>query len=181
MAVTIIAQIWIAIYNPQWGLVNSFLRAVGLDDLARSWLTDESTAMTSVAITFIWQYIGFNMVLFYAGLKSIPRTYFEAALIDGAGPVRSTWYITIPLLQDIIKYVLIISVLGCMGLYVHVKMMTSGGPGDATMTVIYLLFNTAFKDMEFGRGCAVAMLFLGECVVVSAVINRFVAREKIEF
>lgn len=181
LAVTIIAQIWIAIYNPQWGLVNSFLRAVGLDDLARSWLTDESTAMTSVAIAFIWQYIGFNMVLFYAGLKSIPRTYFEAALIDGAGPVRSTWYITIPLLQDIIKYVLIISVLGCMGLYVHVKMMTSGGPGDATMTVIYLLFNTAFRDMEFGRGCAVAMLFLGECVVVSSLINRFVAREKIEF
>lgn len=181
LAVTVISQIWIGIYNPQWGLVNTVLRGLGLESWSRAWLSNEHTALISVAIAFIWQYIGFNMVLFYAGLKSIPKTYYEAALIDGAGPIRSTLKITIPLLQDIIKYVLVISVLGCMGLYVHIKMMTNGGPGDASMSVIYLLFNTSFKDLEFGRGSAIAILFLMECVAVAGVINRFVAREKIEF
>ncbi|MBA4347630.1 MAG: sugar ABC transporter permease [Clostridiales bacterium] len=181
LAVTVISQIWIGIYNPQWGLVNTVLRGLGLENWSHAWLTNQDTALICVAIVFVWQYVGFNMVLFYAGLKSIPKTYYEAALIDGAGPIRSTIKITIPLLQDIIKYVLIISVLGCMGLFVHVKMLTSGGPGDASMTVIYLLFNTSFKDMEFGRGSAIAILFLAECVLVAGLINRFVAREKIEF
>jgi multiple sugar transport system permease protein/raffinose/stachyose/melibiose transport system permease protein len=134
-----------------------------------------------VTAAFLWQYIGFNMVLFYAGIKAIPKTYFEAALIDGAGPVKSNIKITIPLLQDIIKVVLVISIMGCLAQFVHVLLMTRGGPGDRTWTLMYYFYQIAFREHDFGRGCAVAAVFLIECVAVSKLIDRFVAREGIEF
>ncbi len=181
LSVTVLAQMFTAILNPQWGLVNTILENIGLEELATSWLTDENTAMPAIAFVFIWQYLGFNMVLFYAGLKSIPNTYFEAALIDGAGPVKSSIFITIPLLQEVVKYVLLISVLGCMALYTHVLLLTKGGPGDTSMTPIYVLFDVSFKAMDFGRGCAIAVVYLIECVFISFIINKFVARTKVEF
>ncbi len=180
LSVAVLAQMFTGVFNPQWGLLNTLLETIGFDHLANDWLTDENTALACVTFVFIWQYIGFNMVLFYAGLKAVPSSYYEAALIDGAGPIRGAIYITIPLLQDVIKYVLLISVLGSMSLYVHVLMLTKGGPGDASMTPIYFLYDNAFKGMDFGRGCAIAMLHLIQCVVISFVINRFVARNKIE-
>jgi multiple sugar transport system permease protein/raffinose/stachyose/melibiose transport system permease protein len=181
LAVTVIAQMWKGMLNNDWGLINQLLRFLGLEQFARSWLADPNFALPSVAFAFLWQYIGFNMVLFYAGIKAIPKTYFEAALIDGAGPVKSTIKITIPLLQDIIKFVLVISIMGCLGQFVHVRLMTGGGPGDRTWTVMYFFFQTAFMDHDFGRGCAVAAVFLIECVVISRLIDRLVARERIEF
>jgi multiple sugar transport system permease protein/raffinose/stachyose/melibiose transport system permease protein len=181
LAVTVIAQMWKGILNTDWGLINRLLRFLSLGQFARSWLADRNFALPSVAFTFLWQYIGFNMVLFYAGIQAIPKTYFEAALIDGAGPVKSNIRITIPLLQDIIKFVLVISIMGCFGQFVHVLLMTMGGPGDRTWTIMYFFYQTAFREHNFGRGCAVAAVFLIECVVVSKLIDRFVAREGIEF
>jgi ABC-type sugar transport system permease subunit len=84
LSVTVIAQMWVAIYEPQWGLVNSILRGVGLGGFAKEWLSDGKTVMISITIAFLWQYIGLNSLLFYTGIKSIPKTYYEAAIIDGA-------------------------------------------------------------------------------------------------
>lgn len=181
LSVTIISQLWIAIYNPQWGLLNKCLELLHISHQMRAWLADEKTAIFCIAVVFTWQYIGFNMILFYAGLKAIPKTYFEAALIDGAGYVKSTIKVTLPLMQDIMKYVLTISLLGCIGMYLHVQMLTNGGPGDASMTTVFLMYNTAFDSGDFGHGCAIAILYILECILVSVVLNKAVAREKIEF
>ncbi len=181
LSVTVIAQMWIAIYEPQWGLVNSILRAVGLDGLALEWLSDERTVVISITVAFLWQYIGLNALLFYTGIKAIPKTYYEAAVIDGAGFLRTSVKITIPLLQDVNKYVLVLSVLGCMSQFAHVRIMTAGGPGDASRTVIYQLFYKAFSASDFGQGCAIAIIFVLECLVLTMFINKFVAKEKIEF
>ncbi len=181
LSVTVIAQMWIAIYEPQWGLVNSILRAVGLDGLAMEWLSDERTVVISITVAFLWQYIGLNALLFYTGIKAIPKTYYEAAVIDGAGFLRTSVKITIPLLQDVNKYVLVLSVLGCMSQFAHVRIMTAGGPGDASRTVIYQLFYKAFSASDFGQGCAIAIIFVLECLVLTMFINKFVAKEKIEF
>ncbi|MCD9023505.1 carbohydrate ABC transporter permease [Cohnella silvisoli] len=180
LSVTVVAQMWIAFYEPTWGLFNEILRTVGLGHLAKQWLTDKDTALISVAVALFWQYIGLNALLFYTGIKSIPKTYYEAALIDGAGYVKASIKITIPLLQDVVKYVLIISTLGSMALYAHVRIMTMGGPGDASRTIVYQMYYTAFERSEFGKGTATAMLFIIECLIISFLINRFVAREKIE-
>lgn len=181
LQVTVISQMWIAIYEPQWGLINSILRAVGLDELALAWLSDKKTVVIAITIAFLWQYLGMNALLFYTGIKAIPKNYYEAATIDGAGFFRTSFSITIPLLQDVIKYVLILSTLGCMSQFAHVRTMTAGGPGDTSRTVIYQLYYKAFSASDYGQGCAIAIIFVIECLVVTFFINRFVAREKIEF
>lgn len=181
LSVTVIAQMWIAIYEPQWGLVNSILRGVGLGNFALEWLSNEQTVVLAITAAFLWQYIGLNALLFYTGIKAIPKTYYEAAVIDGAGFFRTSVKITIPLLQDVSKYVLVLSLLGCMSQFAHVRIMTAGGPGDVSRTVIYQLYYKAFSASDFGQGCAIAIIFVLECLVVTFFINKFVAREKIEF
>lgn len=181
LSITVAAQMWVAIYEPQWGLLNSFLKAVHLEGLANQWLSNVKTVMPSIAIPILWQYIGFNMLIFYAGVKSIPKSYYEAALIDGAGFLKSSWHITIPLLQDVTRYILTISVLGIMAQFAHVRVMTAGGPGGRSETVIYQLYHVAFNQMDFGKGCAIAVLFVLECLILTFVINSLVAKEKIEF
>ncbi len=181
LSVTVIAQMWIAIYEPQWGLINSILRAVGLDGLALAWLSDERTVVLAITVAFLWQYIGLNALLFYTGIKAIPKTYYEAAVIDGASFIKTSIKITIPLLQDVSKYLLVLSTLGCMSQFAHVRIMTAGGPGEISRTVIYQLFYKAFSASDFGQGCAIAILFVLECLVITLLINRFVAKEKIEF
>lgn len=181
LSVTVIAQMWIAIYEPQWGLINSILRGIGLDGLALEWLSDERTVVLAITAAFLWQYIGLNALLFYTGIKAIPKTYYEAAVIDGAGFLKTSVKITIPLLQDVNKYVLVLSVLGCMSQFAHVRIMTAGGPGDVSRTVIYQLFYKAFSASDFGQGCAIAIIFVLECLVLTVFINKFVAKEKIEF
>ncbi|WP_027628857.1 carbohydrate ABC transporter permease [Ruminiclostridium cellobioparum] len=181
LSVTVIAQMWIAIYEPQWGLINSMLRGIGLDGLAMEWLSDERTVVLAITAAFLWQYIGLNALLFYTGIKAIPKTYYEAAVIDGAGFFRTSLKITIPLLQDVSKYVLVLSVLGSMSQFAHVRIMTAGGPGDVSRTVIYQLYYKAFSASDFGQGCAIAIIFVLECLVLTVFINKFVAREKVEF
>jgi len=181
LSVTVIAQMWIAIYEPQWGLLNSILRGIGLDGLAMEWLSDERTVVLAITAAFLWQYIGLNALLYYTGIKAIPKTYYEAAVIDGAGFFKTSIKITIPLLQDVNKYVLVLSVLGCMSQFAHVRVMTSGGPGDVSRTVIYQLFYKAFSASDYGQGCAIAVIFVLECLILTVLINKFVAKEKIEF
>ncbi|WP_273323486.1 carbohydrate ABC transporter permease [Vallitalea guaymasensis] len=181
LSVTVIAQMWIAIYEPQWGLLNSLLSTVGLENLTQEWLSNRGTAIICIAIAFLWQYIGLNTLLFYTGIKSIPKTYYEAALLDGAGFIKSSIYITIPLLQDVVKYVLVISTLGSMAQFAHVRIMTAGGPGDMTRTVIYQMYYSAFSKSDFGEGSAIAVIFIIQCLIITFFINRYVAKERIEF
>lgn len=181
LSVTVIAQMWVAMYEPQWGLINSLLKTIGLEQWTRQWLTDKNTAILCIGITFLWQYIGLNMLLFFAGIKSIPVHYYEAAQIDGANFFKASIHITIPLLKDITKYVLIVSTLGSMGMFAHVRVMTAGGPGDTTRTVMYQMYYTAFTTSEFGVGSAIAVLFIIECLIVTFLINKFTNNERIEY
>lgn len=181
LSVTVIGQMWIAIYEPQWGVINSVLRAIGLNNLALEWLSDKKTVVIAIAVAFLWQYIGLNALLFYTGIKSIPKTYYEAATIDGASFLKTSLKITIPLLQDVTKYLLVLSVLGCMSQFAHVRIMTAGGPGDASRTVIYELYYRAFSASDYGQGCAIAIIFIIECLLFTLIINKFVAKEKVEF
>jgi multiple sugar transport system permease protein/raffinose/stachyose/melibiose transport system permease protein len=181
LSVTVVSQMWVAFYEPNWGLFNSILRSIGLESWTHSWLTERNTVMPSIGLTFLWQYIGLNAILFYTGIKTIPKNYYEAATIDGANFAQVCLRITIPLLQDVIKYVLILSTLGSMAFYAQVRVMTAGGPGDMSRTVIYQMYYTAFDTSEFGKGTAIAVIFILECLLISFLIQRFVAREKLEF
>lgn len=181
LSVTVIGKMWTGIYDPSWGLLNGLLELVGLDQLTTSWLTNSHTVVPCIAFAFLWQYVGLNCILFYSGIKAIPEQYYEAAIVDGAGFWKVSIKITIPLLQDIIKYVVTISTLGSMGMYAHILVMTSGGPGDISRSVLYQMYYKAFSMSQFGEGCAIAVVFIIECIIASFIINKTIAREPIQY
>lgn len=181
LSVTIICQMWRAIYQPDWGLTNRIFRFLGLINSNIDIVANDRLAIFTAAVPFLWQFLGFNAIIIYAGIKTIPETYYEAAYIDGANFFWTTMKITIPMLQEIIKYLLIISSLGCFAQYAHVMLITNGGPGDISRTIVFLLTVTAFGNSEFGKGSAVAVLFILECLILIMLINRFVAREKLQY
>lgn len=179
ISVSVISQVFLALLNPRWGLISTISAALGFDQI--DLLGDINTVMPTVALVFNWQYIGFNMILFYAGIRSIPRSFYEAALLDGANAAQSAILITIPLLKEIIKYVLIIAIMGGFSFYGHSVVMTKGGPGVASKTLLYYLNDTAFKYFEFGKGSAIAILFVIICVLVTLTINKIISSERVEY
>jgi len=181
LSVTVIAQLWILIYQPQWGMLDTILNKMGLQSGPKEWLGDESTAFNSLIITYLWQYFGFTTLLFYTGIKSVPKTYYEAALIDGATFFQTIVKITIPLLQEIIKFLLTVTIINCMGMFAVVRIMTNGGPGYSSRSIVYQLYYVAFEVQNFGQGCAIAILFIIECLLVTFLINSIIAKEKLEY
>lgn len=178
--VTVICLMWKMVFQPNWGIIDTVLEKIGLGFLIKTWLIEEETAIWCIAVAFVWQYIGYNMILLYSGIRSIPETYLEAAKVEGASFIQQCIYITIPLLQEIIKFVLIISTAGTLGMFSHVQVMTGGGPGDLTRTIVYQLYYKAYQSQMFGEANAIAVLFALLGIAVFLLISRLVARERIE-
>lgn len=179
--VTVICLMWKMIFQSEWGLVDSFLKAVGLEDLIRVWFSDKKTAIWVITIVYLWQYFGYNMTLFYSGLKAIPQSCLEAAYLDGATPLQRDWHIILPLMKETIKFVLILCTTGCMGMFAQVQVLTNGGPGDMTRTVVFNLYYQAFMLDNFGSACAIAVMYAVFGALLFLLINKYIARERIEY
>lgn len=179
--VTVICLMWKMIFQSDWGLVDSALKALGLERLIHVWFSDPKTAIWVITIVYLWQYFGFNMILFYSGIKAIPQSCLEAAYLDGATPAQRDWYIIIPLMKETIKFVLILCTTGCMAMFAQVQVLTNGGPGDMTRTVVFNLYYRAFMLDDFGGASAIAIMYALFGLVMFLLINRFVARERVEY
>lgn len=155
-----IALVWRMIYNGDYGVLNETLAVFGID--GRSWLTDPSTALVAIAVVGIWAGLGTNIVIFLAGLQGIPDTIMEAADLDGAGPVRKFFSITIPLLSPSIFFVSVISVIGALQVFDLIYMMLgrSNPAMPNTRTIVYLFYEAGFIDNERGYAAAIAFLLL---------------------
>ncbi|MFJ4467523.1 carbohydrate ABC transporter permease [Streptomyces sp. NPDC089424] len=151
------AYLWRNLLGPS-GAVNSLLGAVGLDSLQQNWLGDPQLALWSIVGVIVWQFGGYSMVIFLAGLQSVPQEIHEAADIDGAGPVRRFWSITCPLLAPAFTINLMLSVIGGIKLFDQVHALTGGGPGHATDTLSTLIYKDAFTLGEFGYSIALAVV-----------------------
>ncbi|MDT7805314.1 MAG: raffinose/stachyose/melibiose transport system permease protein [Actinomycetota bacterium] len=151
------AYLWRNLLGPD-GAVNSLLGAVGLDSWRQEWLGDPDIALWSVVGVIVWQYAGYSMVIFLAGLQSIPREIHEAAAIDGAGAVRRFWSVTRPLLAPAFTINLMLSIIGGLKLFDQVYALTGGGPGHATDTLSTLIYKDAFTLGEFGYSIALAVV-----------------------
>ncbi|MEW2461394.1 carbohydrate ABC transporter permease [Microbacterium sp. K41] len=167
-----IALVWRMIYNGDYGVLNAALAAVGIE--GRSWLTDANTALVAIAVVGIWAGLGTNIVIFLAGLQGIPDTIMEAADLDGAGPVRKFFSITIPLLSPSIFFVSVISVIGALQVFDLVYMMLgrSNPAMPNTRTVVYLFYEAGFLDNDRGYAAAVAFLLLLIILVLTIVQFR---------
>jgi len=159
-----VALIWTWLYTPQIGLWDSWLAALGL--AAPNWLADPNWAMASVALTTVWWTLGFNFVLFLAGLQDIPRELYEAAAVDGAGPWQQVRRLTVPLLSRTTVLVLMLQIIASLKIFDQIFLMTQGGPNYATRPVIEYIYDIGFTDYRTGYAAAVSMLYF---VVVFAV------------
>jgi raffinose/stachyose/melibiose transport system permease protein len=151
------AYLWRNLLGPD-GAVNSLLSAVGLASWQQDWLGDPQMALWSVVGVIVWQFAGYSMVIFLAGLQSVPREIYEAADMDGAGSVRRFWSVIRPLLAPAFTVNLMLSIIGGIKLFDQVYALTGGGPGHATDTLSTLIFKDAFTLGEFGYSIALAVV-----------------------
>ena len=169
------AYLWRNLLGPD-GAVNSVLGAVGLGSWRQDWLGDPDLALWMIVVVVVWQFAGYSMVIFLAGLQSIPREIYEAAAIDGTGAVRRFWSIVRPLLAPAITINLMLSIIGGIKLFDQVYALTGGGPGHATDTISTLIYKDAFTLGEFGYSIALAVVLTLIVAIVSAgqytVLNR---------
>ncbi|MGV8955619.1 MAG: carbohydrate ABC transporter permease [Cypionkella sp.] len=167
----IVALIFKSILNPATGLLNSFLRSVGLDALALQWLVAPRIALFSIIGVDTWKGVGFITVILLAGLQTIPKEYYEAAKIDGAGAWARFRHVTIPMLMPAIVVVTVLNVLHGLRVFDIVYALTNGGPGYAT-EVIYTEIFKAFSQGRYGLGTAISSIMF----VILAVAGYFVIR-----
>lgn len=165
------AYLWKYIYSPN-GPLDEVLAFMGLEEFQQSWLGDPTWALISVINVIIWQFAGFSMVIFLAGLESIPREIDEAAAVDGAGFFQRTWNVTLPLLAPALTINLMLSMIAGFKLFDQVWVMTGGGPAGATNTLSTLIYKNAFQYGEFGPSIALALLLMILVATVSAIQYR---------
>jgi multiple sugar transport system permease protein len=174
----VVALIWIFLYTPELGLLETGLAKIGLD--APVWLGDPTWAMPSLAITTVWWTLGFNFVLYLAGLQEIPRDLYEASSIDGAGPWQQIRKITIPLLGRTTTLVAVLQVIASLKVFDQMYIMTQGGPNFATRSILQLVYDEGFTNFRTGYAAAMSMLFFLVVLAVSAVWFAIVRRQEKE-
>jgi multiple sugar transport system permease protein len=149
-----VAMVWRWLYDRDFGLINYFLNLTGLPVIG--WLTDRTWAMPAVILMSIWKGLGYNLVIYLAGLQSIPRRLYEAAEMDGATAWQRFWRITFPLLTPTTFFVLVVSIISSFQVFSQVYVMTRGGPGDATTTIVYYIYHVGFELFRMGYASALA-------------------------
>lgn len=166
--------VWAWIFDPGRGALNTFLGSFGID--GPSWLSSPFLAMPSVAAVHIWQFAGYNMLFFLAGLQNIPLSLREASALDGASPVGHFFAITLPLLRPTLLFVLITNVIGSFQAFDTIFVMTEGGPGDSTEVATYLIYDEAFRKFGFGYASTISVLLFVVILVVT--VSQFIYFER---
>ena len=174
LSISVISQLWLTIYHADWGLLNHFLDFIGLGFFQNEWLINPKTAMICIAVVGMWWMFGMDLLMAYSGIKAIPESYFEAAQLDGARFFNTVRYITLPLLRDVAKTCVTISAIGGLFTFPQVYIMTGGGPGDLTQTVMMYMYKQAFSNQRYGMASAVGIIVILEtCVILGGISWMF--------
>jgi len=178
LSVTVVCQLWLSIFNTDTGLLNRLFEALGLS-FRQNWLTSRSQAIYAISFVNAWQWMGYQFALILAGIKSIPRSYYETALIDGASPLKAHINVTIPLLKETYLFCLVLSISGGIKAFTEMFIMTGGGPGNSTYTLTYMMYSSAFRAGEFGYGLSAAAVLVLECLAVTLILNKLFGKETV--
>ena len=178
---TAIGLLWTFIYHPDYGLLNSALRAVGLEAYCHTWLSDEKTVLPALAVICMWQFIGYHMVIQLSGMKNIDPSLFEAAAIDGASKWQQFTQIILPLLKNILKIDSVLIVTSCLKTYDIIAVTTSGGPSHASEMLVTYMYFQGFRSLKFGYSSAIAVILLILCLAFTGLIHRLFASEAIDY
>jgi multiple sugar transport system permease protein len=178
LSVGAVGLIWVWLLSTQFGVLNYGLSLIGIHPI--NWLGDENLVIPALSLTTIWWTFGFPMLIFIAGLQSIPEHLYEAARIDGASGRQLFFYITLPLLRPTILFVTVIGVIGQFQVFGQTFIMTTGGPGRASYTIIYYLFQVAWTSFRMGYGSAVAVAMAAIIAGLTAVQFKLIG-QRVEY
>lgn len=178
----VLAMVWVYIYSQEYGLLNYILEATGILNLINGgekigWLAQPDTALISLAIVVLSWSLGQPLILFLAGLGAIPEALYDAAKIDGANSWQSFWKITLPLLRPTILFVLVVLTIAVFQVFVVVQLMTLGGPANATQTIVYRIWVSAFTTFKFGYASAMAVILLAIVSVLAIIQFKLLDRQ----
>jgi len=177
-SINAVSLVWKWLFHHHYGLLNSILNTFGFESI--NWLGDPDWAMISIIIMSIWKGLGYNIIIFLAGLQGIPKHLYESAEIDGAGVWHKFRNITVPMISPITFFVLIMSTISSFQVFAQVYMMTQGGPAKATTVIVYHLYDKAFQKFQLGSSSTIALvLFL--IIFTMTLIQRRVAEKKVHY
>lgn len=163
-----VAAVWNALFNPSMGPVNMILMRLGVED-PPGWSADIDWAMFSVVFFSVWKNMGYYMIIYLAGLQGINGELYEASAIDGLNKWQQFWYVTLPQLSATTFFVLIMLTIQCFKVYDIIYMLTQGGPGTATLVMVYDIYNKAFLSWDLGLASAEAMILFGVVLVITLI------------
>lgn len=177
----VIGHLWKRIYHPTLGLINTTLVQLGLESWTHTWLGDINTALLAALVPIVWQWIGYHMLLMYAGAKAVPNELREAAIIDGANEFQIATRIMVPLMQPVIKVCVILAVIGSFKAFDLIYVLTGGGPAHASEVPSTLMINTIFQKYQYGYGSAMAIFIVVECLVFTLLIQKMMKSKDITY
>lgn len=154
-SVVAVCAVWQVLFHPSFGPINAFLHSIGMENPPK-WLADLKWSLPSVMIIYVWQNVGYYAVVFLAGLKGISKELYEAAAIDGAGPVRQFFSVTVPLIRPTTFFLVTMGIIGSFKVFDHISVLTQGGPGSSSSVMAYYVYRKAFEDYEMGYANALA-------------------------
>ncbi len=172
LPMVVVAVLWGFVYNPDFGLINTSLEAVGLESWTRVWLGDTQTALIAVSVVSGWVFAGFYMAIFYAGFKQIPNEVVEAAQIDGATEIQAFWRVKVPMIRHVIEIALLLCITGGLQGFDLVYVLTNGGPFNATEIPTTYLVRMVFRNQEVGYGSAMAVIMTAVVLVLGLAYVR---------
>jgi multiple sugar transport system permease protein len=179
VTMVVVSVIWFFMYNPSIGLINRFLNFISMGKIGDiPWLESEKFALPAIIILSIWQGVGFQMIIYLAGLQNIPASFYEAALVDGASKWQTFWKITFPQLKNTTIFVVISTTILAFQLFTQVKVMTNGGPKDSTTTAVLYIYNQGFQNLKVGYASAASFVFFLIVLVLSLIQRKFIEPEK---
>ena len=179
VSMPVLAVLWTLLYQPaqggQMGLINAALGLLGIPPQA--WLGDPHLALAAIAFMSVWQGVGLQMMVFLAGLQDVSRELLDAARIDGAGAWQRVRHVVLPALRNTIIFVVTVTTILSFRLFVQPYLMTHGGPGNSTLSIVQSIYDTTFLSQDLGRACAATLLFLVP-VALLTLLQRRAAREE---
>ena len=176
VTMTVVAVVWSFIFSPgSTGIMNSLLGLFGIEP--QTWLQDPDLALSCLAVMYIWQTLGLEMLIILGGLQYIPGELYEACMLDGCGAVKRFWYVTVPLLRNTMVYVLVSVTINTLKLFTQVYVLTNGGPSNSTVSVVYQLYKVGFLNNQQGYSSAIAVVFFLIVLAIS-LLQNYLMREK---
>ncbi len=178
-SMVVVAIVWTFLYNPDAGMINAFLKTVSFGAIGNiNWLKDTRLVFPAIMVLSIWQGVGFQMVIYLAGLQEIPSDLYEAGEVDGANKFQQFFYITLPQLRNTTIFVVISTTILAFKLFDQVKVMTDGGPQNASMTTMLYVINQGWGQLKVGYAAAISVVFFLIVLMVSLIQRRFLREER---